>query len=128
MDTKPIRILLIEDDPDYAQIIETLLTVMWDGKMILEHLDHLSAGLERLAKVDVDLILLDLSLPDSQGLSTFTKIRRQAPHIPIIVLSGLPGQSVARRAIREGAKAYLIKGRAEGPMLIRAVNHALEPR
>ena len=85
----PTRILLIEDNPDDARLLRKMLIEARRFPFDLQHADRLSAGLERLADDDVDVVLLDLSLPDSAGLDTFTRTLAQAPHTPIVVLSGL---------------------------------------
>src|SRR5262245_27263715 len=94
----------------------------------LERVDRLAAGLERLrlASPGIDVVLLDLSLPDSAGLDTFACLHAAAPEVPVVVLSGLDDETVAVRAVQAGAQDYLLKGRVESDLLVRAVRYAIE--
>ena len=122
----PLKVLLIEDHPLDARLIQIMLSEAGEGRFYLERVDRLSAGFTRLHEGDIGLVLLDLSLPDSHGLSTFTKLRAQVPQIPIIVMSGLDDQNLAVQAVHEGAQDYLVKGQVTGPLLVRAMRYALE--
>ncbi|HIE43503.1 MAG TPA: hybrid sensor histidine kinase/response regulator, partial [Candidatus Omnitrophica bacterium] len=92
----------------------------------LECADRLSKSLSRLAKGGIDVILLDLSLPDSQGLETFIEVYSKAPQVPIIVLSGLDDESLAVKAVGKGAQDYLVKGRVDSNLLVRSIRYAIE--
>jgi signal transduction histidine kinase len=96
------------------------------GSFTLLWANRLSKGLEQLETEAIDVVLLDLSLPDSQGLDTFTRIHTQNPQMPIIVLSGLSDEKVSIKAVREGAQDYLIKGQVDGNLLTRAIRYAIE--
>ena len=85
MDDVPGRILLIEDNPGDARLIEEMLSEAGGKLFHLVRVEHLSAGLERLAAGDITAVLLDLGLPDSQGYETFDRVQRQAPHVSIIL-------------------------------------------
>ncbi len=122
----PLKVLLIEDHPLDARLIQIMLAESGAGLFELERVDRLAPGVARLAQGDISLVLLDLSLPDSHGLGTFTRLRAQVPHIPIIVMSGLDDQNVAVQAVHEGAQDYLVKGQVTGPLLVRAMRYALE--
>ena len=122
----PLKVLLIEDHPLDARLIQIMLTESGAGLFELERVDRLAPGVARLAQGDISLVLLDLSLPDSHGLGTFTRLRAQVPHIPIIVMSGLDDQNIAVQAVHEGAQDYLVKGQVTGPLLVRAMRYALE--
>lgn len=126
MNEIPTKILLIEDDAEYAQLVQTLLTMTPDASFDLEHTNQLSTGLEKLSQRDVDVVLLDLSLPDSWGFDTFTRVYAQASDVPIIVLSGMDDESLAVQAVRAGAQDYLVKGQADGDLLVRATRYAIE--
>jgi len=91
----------------------------------LECVNRLSTGLERLAEGGIGLVLLDLSLPDSQGPDTFSKTYAQAPHVPIIVLTGLDDEGVAVHAVGKGAQDYLVKGQVDSNLLLRAMRYAI---
>ena len=126
MKNKAIIILLIEDNPGDARLIQEMLVEAGDGQFVLEIADQLSLGMERLAEGVVDAVLLDLGLPDSQGLDTFITVHSQAPEVPIVVLTGLEDESLATQAMREGAQDYLTKGQLDKDLLIRAIRYAIE--
>jgi CheY-like chemotaxis protein len=111
-----IRALLIEDNPGDARLIREMLREAGDTLAVVElaHVDRLARGLERLSQGDRDVVLLDLSLPDSQGFDTFTTVRAHAPDVAIVVLSGLNDENLAVRAVQEGAQDYLVKGQVDG--------------
>jgi len=121
-----LRVLLIEDNPDDARLIEIMLAEAGGDRFHVEHRTRLSEGLARLAEGGIGLILLDLSLPDGQGLETFTRLHGAVPKVPIIVLSGLNDTTLAVEAVHEGAQDYLIKGEVEGQWLVRAMRYAVE--
>ena len=101
-DRQSIQILLVEDDPDDVWVMRNLLGDRWDGPFKLTHVELLSAGLERIGEFTFDIILLDLSLPDSQGLETFYTMHERAADVPIVVLSGYNDESIAVRAVQAG--------------------------
>ncbi len=125
MNRQSLTVLLIEDSPDYADLVEDWLSEKKDGtSFVLNWTDSLRAGLERLAKGGIDVILLDLGLPDSNGTETFRNLKTGAPGIPVIVLSSADSQSVALEMIREGAEDYLVKNTCNAEALVRAVRYA----
>jgi PAS domain S-box-containing protein len=126
MNDKPLNILLIEDHVGDARLIREMLSEVKHSPFDLECVDRLSTGLSRLAAGGVDVVLLDLSLPDSQGFETFVAVRSQVPSAPILVLTGLDDETIAIRAMQEGAQDYLIKGDVTGSMLARAIRYAIE--
>jgi CheY-like chemotaxis protein len=126
MNDRPLRVLLIEDNPADARMIHEMLKGLRDGVLELETADKLSTGLLRLADGERDVVLLDLSLPDSQGFDTFLKIREKAGAVPIVLLTGLDDEALAARAVHEGAQDYLIKGQVDGHLLSRALRYAIE--
>jgi PAS domain S-box-containing protein len=123
---KPITVLLIEDDPGDADLLREMLCEGRVGSFDLVHTERLSAGLERLAAGNVDVVLLDLCLPDSQGYDTVDRARMYAPKVPIVVLTALGDQAVAIKAVREGVQDYLVKGSMNGYMLARTMRYAIE--
>ena len=124
--THPIRVLLIEDSPDYASLVLRWLAAYEDQReFTLLWTDSLSAGLARLAQGGIDLILMDLGLPDSDGLDTFVTLRSHEREVPIIVLSGTDGEAMALRTIQLGAQDYLVKSTCTPEHLIRTLRHAL---
>ncbi len=126
MDEKEIKILLIEDNSGDARMIEELLNETGSFRYKLVWVDQLSKGLQSIQFGDIDIILTDLGLPDSHGFETFTTIHEHALEIPIVVMSGLNDETMAIQAVREGAQDYLVKGTADGTLLIRTVRHAIE--
>ena len=120
------RLLLIEDNPGDARLIQEMLSEASDISFDLECAGRLSTGLAHLAEGDIDVVLLDLGLPDSQGLDTFTRVYAQAPEVPIVVLTGLDDVMLASRAVREGAQDYLVKNELYDNLLIRATHYAIE--
>jgi PAS domain S-box-containing protein len=92
----------------------------------VERADTLSKGIDRLSAGNIDAVLLDLGLPDSQGLNTFEKIQAMAKNVPIIILTAFINDTLALEAVRKGAQDYLIKGKIDGALLVRAINYAVE--
>ena len=125
-DRQSIQILLVEDDPDDVWVMRNLLGDRWDGPFKLTHVELLSAGLERIGEFTFDIILLDLSLPDSQGLETFYTMHERAADVPIVVLSGYNDESIAVRAVQAGAQDYLVKGQVDDNLLVRSIRYAIE--
>jgi PAS domain S-box-containing protein len=122
----PIRVLLVEDDPDDALLLRDALAEAEGRPFRVQHADRLAAGLTRLAQGGVDLIVLDLSLPDSQGLETLVAVLAHAADTPIVVMSGRADEATAIEAVRLGAQDYLVKGRVDSWLVARTLNHALE--
>ncbi len=121
------KILLIEDNPGDARLIQvTLAEGNGTAQFDLSWADRLSKAVEVLATTIVDVILVDLTLPDSQGLSTVTHIIAEAPEIPIIILTGLDDEALAVNALQEGAQDYLVKGQLEPNLLIRTIRYGIE--
>lgn len=121
------HVLLIEDEPDIAQWVADMLAQVPNGLFLLSgHAENLAAGLDLIRAGDAEIILLDLMLPDSQGLETFTKVHEAAPHLPIIVLSGLDDEELATEIVHLGAQEYLVKNRLDGHALQRALRYAME--
>lgn len=126
IEEQPRRVLLIEDNPGDARLLQEMLVEMGSSQFALERAGRLLDALTRLGDTPFDLVLLDLSLPDSHGLETFQRVYQEASCLPIIVLTGLDDESVALQAVREGAQDYLVKGQVDGNLLIRAIQYALE--
>jgi signal transduction histidine kinase len=126
MNDKTIKILLIEDNAGDIRLIREMLTEAKYIAFDLECVDRLSTGLERNARGDIDIILLDLGLPDSQGLDTFNTINDQTSKVPIIVLTAFEDDAWAIKAVRNGAQDYLVKGKVDSTLLVRTIRYALE--
>lgn len=121
-----IRVLLVEDNPDDAELIQASLEDIPGLRLTVEHTDRLASALQRLPHAGFDVMLLDLSLPDSQGLSTVEKVRLRAPNLPIIILTGLNDHTLAFEGARHGAHDYLVKGDVSGEILSRSMRYAIE--
>ncbi len=121
-----ITALLVEDNPGDAKLIEVALAEAPGGSIVIQRVDRLAAGLERLAGGGIDVVLLDLSLPDSHGIETFERLHAHASNVPIVILSGSSDESLAVRAVNAGAQDYLVKGRGDGETLHRAIRYAVE--
>ncbi len=126
MANEKLRTLLIEDDPEAALLIKEMLDKLDESPLSIERADNLSSALSRLKKGDINGVLLDLSLPDSQGLDTYKSIQAAAPEMPVVVLTGLMDNELARQAIRLGAQDYLVKGQVDGELLSRTLRYAME--
>jgi signal transduction histidine kinase len=126
--TTRIRALLIEDNPGDARLIREMLRDAGGAANAIDVnvTDRLSSGLQRLNEHGADLVLLDLSLPDSTGLTTFDTLHAAAPSTPIVVLSGLADESVAITAVHHGAQDYLVKGQVDGGTVLRSMRYAIE--
>ena len=125
---KPTRVLLIEDSPADARLIGEMLREA-EGKGLAFELvwaDSLAAGAQRLREGGIDVILLDLGLPESCGLDTLQRLRECAPPAPtLVVLSGLTDEDIALRALQAGAEDYLVKGQVDSALLVRSIRYAI---
>jgi PAS domain S-box-containing protein len=107
---EPQRLLLVEDEQDVAELICRLLAAIPDVCFDVVLVSRLSEALARLADGGIDLVLMDLGLPDSRGVAGLTQVRQKAPTVPVLVLSGLEDKDVERRCLEQGAQDYLVKG------------------
>ncbi len=121
-----MQILLVEDNPADARLLEEALCGLPGQPFAVTVADRLERGLERLAEGDVAAVLLDLSLPDSQGMETLLAIRRAFPSVPVVVLAGLEDESVALSSLQAGAQDFLIKGRNDPALFERCLRYAIE--
>jgi diguanylate cyclase (GGDEF)-like protein len=119
-------VLLIEDNPGDARLIREMLAEEPAAPFLINCVDRLSRGLEVLAAGEARLVLLDLSLPDSHGLETFAKVYAHSPRIPIIVLTGNDDHELALSAVKTGAQDYLVKGKIDRELLLRAMQYSIE--
>jgi signal transduction histidine kinase len=126
MTEKALRVLLVEDNAGDARLLREMFSTEKAGSFELTHLLRMSEAMVHLAKGGVDVVLLDLGLPDAHGLDTVRRAHEVAPDVPLIVLTGLDDESLAAEAMKEGAQDYLIKGQIENRALPRALRHAIE--
>jgi signal transduction histidine kinase len=127
MGLSDVNVALVEDNPGDARLIREMLieasgTELWR----IRHVERLADLADVLEGNAYSVILLDLSLPDSHGISTFRAVRDIAPEIPIVVLSGLDDEYLARNAVAEGAQDYLMKGEVTSGLLGRSIHYAIE--
>lgn len=120
------RVLIIEDNPADARLLEVLVEQIPEAGFQMEHVGSLAAGLERLAGEGIELIMVDLSLPDSHGWDSFARVHDAAPDKAIIVMSGLDDEDLAIKTVQEGAQDYLVKGQVDSRLLVRSMHYAIE--
>jgi len=123
---KKINILLIEDNPADSELIKIFLRSSYANKCSVSTATSIAEGTGLLAGNSYDVIIADLSLPDSSGLETFNKVYNKAWQTPIIVLTGLEDESVGINAVKLGAQDFLIKGKIKGNDLTRSINYSIE--
>ena len=126
MENHPINVLLIEDNEEHIAFLRQLLASSTAGQFDLHTAGDVGRGIERLKDGGIQLILLDLSLPDSDGLETFIRVMEAAPEIPLVVLSGLNDVALAVETVQLGAQDYLVKGHVDNHLLVRSMQYAIE--
>lgn len=126
MHNKPIKVLLVEDNLAHARAIGEGLCANLHDRFDLTCAERLTAGLEILARGGVDLLLLDLNLPDSSGLATFERFHRAAPQVPIVIMTGVDDPTLGQHGVAAGAKDVLVKGQIEPSLLARVIQHTVE--
>lgn len=121
-----IRVLTIEDNEGYAKLVEEMLSEAEDVSFEVEWKDTLKAGLERIEQGQLDIILLDLVLPDSpRRAQTLAQVKEKAQQVPIVVLTVHADESFAINAVRRGAQDYLVKRNVDSPLLVRTIRYAM---
>jgi CheY-like chemotaxis protein len=120
-------VLLVEDSPADARIVRENLAGAGGG-FVLVHAERLAEGLERIAAGGIDAVLLDLSLPDSEGLETLRRVLDGGPGVPVVVLTGNDDGTLAAQAVGMGAQDYLIKRTLCADLLVEALRNVSEPR
>src|SRR5262245_21470072 len=123
---REVRVLLVEDNRGDARLIQEYLAEVEGLAFRLECADRFAAGLDRLARGGIDVVLLDLSLPDARGLETFVRLHAECPGVPVVVLTGFNDEVLAVKAVQEGAEDYLVKGYVNGNLLARSLSYAIE--
>jgi diguanylate cyclase (GGDEF)-like protein len=122
----PIKILLVEDNPADVRMIREILLDIKRVRFETENSMKLAEGLKRLSEVHFDALLLDLGLPDSNGMETLVRVVSQYPDLPVIVLTGLADEQAGVRAVHQGAQDYLSKGEVNSELLNRSIRYAIE--
>lgn len=120
------NILLVEDNPADARLIAETLKESGSELLELTHKDRLDEALAAMESEHYDVVLLDLSLPDSQGLETMERLRSSHPGVPVVVMTGLDDETIALKAVHSGAQDYIVKGTVDGFALWRSIRYAIE--
>lgn len=124
--SKAIHILLIEDNPIHARLIQSLLDDIEGQQFEVETADRMEAGLQRLRQGGVDIVLLDLVLPDSQELASYFRVRAEATNLPVVILTGIDDITLAARAVEAGAQDFMVKTKLDALSLGRSIHYAME--
>lgn len=123
---RTLRLLLVEDNPGDARLLQEELREVPSAQFEVLHVDRLSEALRVVGASGVDAVLLDLSLPDGNGLGSISRVLQAAPTVPLVVLTGMDDERLAVQAVHQGAQDYLVKGQVTGPLLVRALRYAIE--
>ena len=127
MNAQSVKVLLVEDNAEHVEFLRRLLAqAQGASDFELVPVSSLGEGIERIKENDIGLILLDLSLGDSDGLETFVRMTEAAPDIAIVVLSGINDVELAIETVQLGAQDYLVKGHVDNHLLVRSMQYALE--
>lgn len=121
-----IRVLLVEDNPGDARLLRESLAEAPATQFEIVHVGRLSEAIKTLVADRFDVVLLDLGLPDGNGIETLLRARESAPGCPIVVLTGLEDETLAVQMVQAGAQDYLIKGQVGAALLVRALRYAIE--
>lgn len=117
---------MVEDHPPDRELIEVLLAEAPSVSFQSEHVGLLADALERIGQGGIDVVLLDLSLPDSEGIDACIAVHEQSSAVPTVVLTGLDDEDLAIEAVKRGAQDYLVKGRIDSQLLCRSLRYAIE--
>ncbi|MCI0455517.1 MAG: SpoIIE family protein phosphatase [Gemmataceae bacterium] len=123
---RQVHVLLIEDNRGDARLIQEYLAEVEGIVFRVECAERVATGLERLVHGGIDVVLLDLSLPDARGLDTFVRLHAEHPNVPVVVLTGFNDEVLAVKAVQEGAEDYLVKGYVNSNLLARSLRYAIE--
>ena len=119
-----IRLLMVEDNPGDARLVQVMLADA--GGFDVAWVERLDDALVHLSSKETDVVLLDLSLPDSHGMDTVRGVRGAAPDVPIVIFTGLDDEEVGLKAVQEGCQDYLVKGQGDENLIRRTINYAIE--
>ncbi|RKY46411.1 MAG: hybrid sensor histidine kinase/response regulator, partial [Candidatus Omnitrophota bacterium] len=126
MGEEKIKVFLVEDNPSEFVLIKEMLTKLKDYSLEVEGAASLNESIEKLQNRKVDVVLLDLNLPDSKGEDTFLKLYQRFPQLPVVVLTGFDDEELAVKVVRQGAQDYLVKGRVDAYLTVKAISYAIE--
>ncbi len=122
----PPDLLVVEDNTLHARLVLTMLGEAWGDEAPVRHVKRLESALDAIEESPPDCVLLDLVLPDADGLEAVDSLLLNAPHVPIVVLSAHKDDHLALRAVRRGAQDYLVKGTVTADALARSVQLAIQ--
>ena len=125
MAAETIKVLLIEDNPGDVLLVREMLKEAGAPRFDLCVADRFASGIERLRQDRYDVVILDLGLPDSQGLDSLRELHRQVPKVPVLVMTGLADEDTGIKAVQEGAQDYVLKGTTDGKSLARNIRYAI---
>ena len=128
MSASPLQVLLVEDNRAEAALLQEMLLADRPERFVVTWADRLGKALGLVGSGPVDVVLLDLTLPDSRGLATLERLQAAAPHLPVVIMTGLEDEDLANTAIRQGAQDYLVKGQADGRAVARSIQYAMDRR
>ena len=120
--------MVIEDNPGDARLVKEALSEIGGTRFELRFAERVSTGIERLAESPVDVVLLDLGLPDSAGLDGIARILAEAPTTAIVAITGSDDEALARAAVHAGAQDFIAKGTMSADVLVRAIRYAIDRR
>src|SRR5665213_2361468 len=121
-----LRVLVVEDNAGDVRLLREMFSKENPTSFKMTHAPNMREAISHLEKGEVDIVLLDLGLPDAFGLESIRQVHAAAPRIPLIVLTNLDDEGLAFEALRAGAQDYLIKGQVENRALPRALRHAIQ--
>jgi two-component system cell cycle response regulator len=123
---RTLSVLVVEDNPAYARLVQETLKDSTLDEIEVEVAPMLAEALDRLGRGGIDVVLLDLGLPDARGSEGFLRLCEDHPEVPVVVLTGFDDEEMAMEVVRQGAQDYLVKGRSENDSLGRALRYAVE--
>ena len=121
-----MKILLVEDNPGDVLLLRELLGDATDNDVVLTHVERFGDALPVLAKNRQDIILLDLSLPDSLGLESLWRLRQEVSDVPVVIFTSADDEQVASAALKSGAQDYIVKGGLDGAAILRTLRYAID--
>ena len=121
-----IKVLMVEDNVNYGQLVKKKLGSSKSAKFDVVLADTLKNGLKELSENEIDIVLLDLNLPDSYEIDTFVNMKKNAPNIPIIILTSMDNEEIAINSIQMGAQDYIVKDMINAELLVRSINYSIE--
>ena len=126
MESNRLTVLMVEDNPGDVYLVREMLQTEGEERIDLLTTNRISGAIQILSESRIDAVLLDLGLPDENGLETVKKLREASETIPIVILSGLEDEKMAVTAIQMGAQDFLVKGTISGLLLTRSIFYAIK--